>query len=120
ARGTRRPAATGCASPARSASAWRPLGSEPLEPVAGVDAERLASHRLRQIRCEEHHRAGDLRRVGQVTERGLALELRLLLLVGDAFLLGQVMDVPLDLVAPDVAGVDAVHPNAVAAELAGE
>src|SRR5581483_8907269 len=59
------------------------IGSEPLEPVAGVDAEGLPGDRLAQVGGEEHDRARDLRRVGQVPETRLALEVRLLLLVRD-------------------------------------
>src|SRR4051794_8652560 len=71
--------------------------SKALEVVAAVDAEGLAGHALGEVAGEEHDRAGDLRRVRQVAEAGLRLELRQLLVVGDALLLGHVPDVPLHL-----------------------
>ena len=42
------------------------MRSEPFEPVAGVDVQRLAGDGLGQVGSEEQHGAGDLRRVGQV------------------------------------------------------
>src|SRR4051794_37286953 len=96
---------------------WPDPFSKALEVVAAVHAQRLAGDALGEVAGGEHDRAGDLRRVGQVAEARLRLELRQLLVVGDALLLCHVADVPLDLVAPDVAGVDGVDPDAVRAEL---
>ena len=88
-----------------------------IEPVAGVDADHLAGDRLGEVGGEEHDRAGDLLGVRQVAEAGLGRDLVVDLLERDAPLLGLVVEVPLDRVALDVAGVDGVDPDAVRAEL---
>src|SRR4051794_37212303 len=101
---------------ARLRSATRSL----VEELAAVDRQALAGDGLRQRRGEEHDGPRDLLGRGQVLQAVLVGELVVDDLEVDAALLGEVVYVPLDRLAPDVARVDAVHPDAVAAELAGE
>src|SRR5687767_372732 len=111
---------------ATSRSGWRLTSTvscsmrlEPLEPVAGVHVQRLAGDRLGEIAAEEEDGAGDLRAVREVAERGLGGRLGVALFEGDPALVGLVAEVGLDGLAPDVAGVDGVDPDAEATQLLG-
>jgi len=88
--------------------------------VPGVDADGLAGDGPGQVRGQVDDRPGDLVGGREVAERGLGGDLLVLLVGVDPAPAGQVLEVGGDLVAPDVAGVDAVDPDAVAAQLDGE
>src|SRR4029079_17233031 len=100
----------------KQCSAIGPSGSVPastsapsaIEPVPSVDADHLAGDRLGEVGGEVDGGAGDLLGVGQVAQAGLRRDLVVHLLERDASLLGLVVEVPLDGVAVDVAGVDGV------------